>query len=171
MLLTLPVKSQESVSKCTYQLIHFQFPGDRLSSVGEILPLWGDVETSRSRLPPGQVERYWPHPGPLIPAMVVMFVCVMINALIEPHAALIDQCFFFLQWVLSGWCFFPSPGNLESRHILRPLMDAKAATQPEAFTQLHWNCLTSTFLFPLQMLLLRKSKVFFFFPSGPHLSF
>lgn len=32
-----------------------------------------------------------------------VFVCVMINALIEPHTALIDQCFFFLQWALSGF--------------------------------------------------------------------
>lgn len=64
---------------------------------------------------PTCVRSFWPHWSSVVPARGGdLFVCAMINVLIEPRAALIDPSFFFFgagaKW--SSWCFqFPSDWN------------------------------------------------------------
>ena len=70
-----------------------------------------------------------------------VFVCVMINALIELHTALIDQ--FLFPPVSAEWFL-----QAETRHTVCPLMDTKAATQQEARLKF--------FDFLLEMVLLRS---------------
>lgn len=88
----------------------------------------------------------------------------MINALIEPHAALIDQCFFFLQcgcWVATAFLFFFSHCPVFS--TLRTLMDTKLLLSwrpPQNWTE---TLQLSYPYFPLEMVL-EQVKTFFFLP-------